>query len=401
MKFSENKTIALLFAAALVLRLGFVLATPAWQSPDEYPHYWVVHKIAAEHRLPASSPVFPAYEAFQPPLYYVVAGALLSPFHTGALRFTPEPAPPPGLLLLMRLLSVAAGLLTLYFSFRMMQRLTGPTPADRIAGIAFLSFLPTFAGLTATVNNDAFTVLLASVSLFVLVRPAVDARTAFCSGLWAGAALLTKLSALILLPVILFHLYQRQRAARPRQPRLYLAAGAGWAAGALLLTARNVLQYGSVLALNPGVGRAIDVSPGHLVWALRNLNWSFWLAFGRTYQITLPPAVYLFTVLPLLAAAGFGWLRLRRTHRDLLHLLLFAILGASVLSLGYTLLYPPGTMTSWGKNLYPVLPLAAVFFANGWNGVSRKISFAALVLMAAGCGWALLTLRHLLPPPLP
>ncbi len=170
----------------------------------------------------------------------------------------------------------------------------------------------------------------------------------------------------------------------------------GIAVGVGALVLRDFLVYGRPLVLTPGVERGFAVSGGQLVWALRNLGWSFWLAFGRTYEIHLSPVLYVPVAGMLTAAALAGWWRFRGTPavRSAALLIVVPTALAVIASLVFTLSYPPGTQTSWGKNLYPLLPLCAAFAGFGWTRVfprwPRFVSGLAIAVLLAGSAWGLI-----------
>ena len=387
--------IPLIFLSALIIRLCFAILTPAWQSADEYPHYWVIEKIASTHALPESTPEFPSYEAFQPPLYYIIA-AFVAELYPEKLTFSSTPASPPALLIMLRLLSVIAGVFILYFSYLIFKNIPDLKFKDILLSLLFLSFLPTFVGVTSTVNNDTFAILFSTISLYYLTQKKWDVNIAFMSGLWAGIAILTKLTSVVLVPVIAFRIITCSRGKINRMIKWGAASFLAWSIGAVILIIRNIIQYGSLPAVNPGVQTHFSISGGHFIWALRNLFWSFWMAFGRIYQVIPNPIVYLVIALPLTILAIAGWFRIYKDHDALLQLIAVAVFFSILSSLFYTFSYLPGTMTSWGKNLYPVLPFFAIFFVAGWNSVSKRfpssLSISAVLMMLIGSVWALFQL---------
>jgi hypothetical protein len=124
------------------------------------------------------------------------------------------------------------------------------------------------------------------------------------------------------------------------------------------------------------------------------LMWSFWLAFGRTYNIVLTPYLYILILVPLLFLAGFGIIKYFKNHSQVTIFLITSILISIFSSLYYTFSYPPGTTTSWGKNLYTVLPLIAILLTVGWNSAIPKLKKwivnMVTILMFLGCFWVLL-----------
>ncbi len=388
--FNPPNTFCLILAAGLLLRLLFLLSTPAWQSPDEYAHYWVSEQIATTGRLPLSKPNDLSYEAYQPPLHYVVAAGLLL-FPHEPMAFSATPHKPDALLLALRMISLTCSAGVIFFSYRLFKNLAWLSPNETLLCTAFIAFLPTFVGVSSSVNNDSLTIFLATLSLFFLFRNELHDRDAWFSGLAAGLALLTKLTALIMLPSIFIWITIRcPKYYRARKTALFLLS---WSIGLITLLAVNWQQYRTLVAVTPGVDRGCYISLPQCLWALRNLAWSFWLAFGRTYQVTAPVALYLVTVLPAMVIAAIGWRRMRKVQPGLFILTIVSLLLGTGASLWFTLSYPPGTQTSWGKNLYPLLPLTAVFMILGnKNAFTRPRNPAPVILIAlmlCGClyGW--------------
>jgi len=365
-----------------------MFSTPAWQSPDEYAHYWVAEQIATTGDLPMSQPNDFSYEAYQPPLYYLVAaGVLLLPHDP--MAFSTSPHPPSGMLLLLRLVSVACGVGILIFSKKLFTNLKWLNHSEILSCTAFVAFLPTFVGLTSTVNNDSPAILLATISLHFMLGNPISNKEAWLAGLSAGLALLCKLNAVLVLPVIGLYLLIYKR--KDKLIRISLLFISGFAVGASVLLLRNWQQYHTLLALTPGVERGFYFSWTHLLLSLRNLAWSFWLAYGRTYQISAPAIVYFVTALPVMAAAGFGWLRIVRAQRALFWFITLPLLIGVLISLSFTLSYPPGLQTSWGKNLYPLLALLAIFFVLGIKNVLPKkqnlVHGFLIGWLLCGCAW--------------
>lgn len=394
----EKGIVFLVILSAFLLRIIFMLEIPAWQSPDEYPHYWVIEKIANDNSLPDTDPDFPAYEAFQPPLYYIFASVIVK-MSREEIAFSLDYTKPPMLLIAIRFLSVIAGVLVLIFLYLLVNEIPELNRYDRIASVAFAAFLPTFVGVTATVNNDAFAILFSTISLFYILKPVWNNKMALKAGFWAALALCTKLSTIILLPIIVLRfVFLEKSCIYSRVKWGFLSIGT-WAIGAFIFITRNVIQFDAIIKSDPGYDASFSFSVSFMIWALRNLMWSFWLAFGRVYDIVLYPNVYLIVLIPLFFLAGLGIIRYYRDHANLVLFLSISILISIVSSLYYTFSYPPGTTTSWGKNLYPVLPLIAILFNIGWNSVHRKckgvIMSIVTIFMLLGCFWVLVIVQSL------
>ena len=223
--------------------------------------------------------------------------------------------------------------------------------------------------------------------------------TAVVVGLTFGLAILTKLNAVVIAPLLVYRVATLTDGGHGSRPKLASITLVAALPGIALLFWRNLALYHSLIVVYPGVETNWSFITGHIVWAIRNLIWSFWLAFGRTYQITLPPVVYILTILPLTLGAAVGLARTPAVHRRLIVTGIGTTIFAVVASLIYTFSYPPGEMTSWGKNLYPVLPVIALLLALGWRYLTPRPSSlvprVAITLLIIGDLWALLKLMEL------
>jgi hypothetical protein len=380
---------------ALLLRMAFVLGTPAWQSPDEYPHYWIAEQIALRGDYPRPVPLFPAYESFQPPLYYGMLAGVVGLSH-GELTFTEVPAPPPRVLIIARIPSVIFGVLTLLVAYAFLRRIPELDSFVRLSTVGFLALLPSFVGVTSTVTNDSLVVLLSSISLLYALREPVNDRSAIVSGIWGGLALLVKMTAIILVPVIVVHMLRMARWKLGPSVRPIVLTCLGWLVGGAALVVWNVFQHGHAVTLNPVMTSTFHLSVPQLLNAVRNLTWSFWLAFGRTYDVHLGPAAYAITALPVMLLAVVGWRRVPAALRALGVLSLIAVIVGIAGALFFVLTTPPEFGTSWGKYVYPLLLIIAPSVIIGLSAVShtwgRAIIGATLLILAAGCFWGLLQL---------
>lgn len=427
---------------AVAIRLTLALTTPAWQNADEYPHYWVAEQIARDGRLPLSEPVHPRYEAFQAPLHYLALATLkwaLWPETTP--RFTYEPSPLFMELAVYRLFTVLLGLLVLAAAWRALSSpASGLDRWQALGALTFLALLPTFAGVSSAVNNDAAVILCSTLAL----AAALDGRMR-STGTWLALAVLSKVNAVFLAaPIALLEAIRWADQARGGGVagwdarllwrRLWPVA-TGLAVAAAILAARNLWLYDELQGVNPGAPRDFRLDPAVAAWALRNLFWSFWYAFGRLYEQQLPVTGYLALAASLALLTGRGaWVRWRAhvagageggdsgnagnarvaasppvagaagregedsgnagaagggpwpawigwLARHPLQTLFLAGVPVYVLaSLVYTLSYPFGTMTSWGKNLYPLLlPIAGTL---AWVVAADRTGRR---LFAAGC----------------
>jgi hypothetical protein len=391
------RPLSALLVGAFVLRVVFVFVTPAWQSPDEFPHYWVASSIALGHGYPAGSQEFPGYEAYQAPLYYGLLAGVMIVSGLPPLEYSEEPEGPPLSLVILRLLSVVLGISAVGATWSVGRAMFPDVPTVPFFAAAFTTVLPTFVGLSASLNNDVLVVSLSSLFLVVILRPYSrwSGKSCLVAGFLAGAAIATKLTGVLLLLVLGYRLLEVRAGSRARVWRSVPMLLPGLVLGVGALVMRNLLVYGAPLVITPGAEMGLTMTVSQFLRALRNIGWSFWLAFGRTYEIHLPPLAYVLLAGFLTGAALFGWWRCRKDPAVKSNAaLMAAVLCLGVIaSLGFTLSYPAGMQTSWGKNLYPLLPLFAVFAGFGWTAAfprhPRVTPWLAVGLLVSGSMWGI------------
>ena len=370
-------------------------------APDEAAHVLYARKLAAG-RLPtkessASEPK--GYEWHQPPLYYGLA-ALLLPLGEKAMRSA----------------SILCGLIGLLLIYRAARLLLPDEPIYALNAVGFSALLPTHIAITSTVNNDALLEVCFGwvlLLLFESLRSGFTLWRAGWLGLALGTALLTKATALLLLPIALLALLLFRRAGEtPRS----LLRGTGWTLTVMLAVCgwwliRNGLLYGEPLPLRAfqesftGTAQAGDMAAQLGGWSGYFLlvgQWtfqSFWAVYGtmqdaeRGIPRFLEPRLYLLAgLLTLLSCLGLAVAHFRsktdlnQTQRAMLWLL-FATLGLVALSFfGFLLRY----FQTQGRYLYPAMLPLSLLFALGWRyALPRRYAPLAsgllMALLAALC----------------
>ena len=138
------------------------------------------------------------WEMYQPPLYYVVAAAAL-----GVSGADPGELSGKGVL---RAVSLAAGLAQLAFIFASLRLLFPSRPRAWLAGGLIAAFVPVHLYLYQYATNEALAATLASAAVYlglrVLREDRPSPRLLALLGLALGAALLTKLTALLVAPAL-------------------------------------------------------------------------------------------------------------------------------------------------------------------------------------------------------
>lgn len=369
-------------ALYLVLALIHAKSTPTGltglqNAPDEQAHVEYVQTLL-KGTLPTqaraeSSPT--GYEWHQPPLYYLLS----APFYAVGGVFGG------------RLFSVACGVLCILLVFSAGRRLFPQEPMVATMAAGFVAFLPTHIAVSSTMNNDTLLeVCFGGVLLFLLrsVLEGLDFRRNLAMGVVLGLACLTKVSALLLIPVIGFGLFLARGSGATGK-----AIGQAMATilGVALVVCgwwyvRNGLLYGEFIPLKAfsrafaGTAQARDFVAqvgwgGYATWVGQWSFQSFWAVFGtvksaeKGMPLFLPEAVYLVPVVWTICV-GVGITRLH-FQRDKLFspqqigairilLVVFGLVLASFC--GFLLQY----FQTQGRYLYPALMPIALVGALGW-----------------------------------
>jgi len=219
---NRNTTLGFLIAivvAHIVIAFGFASITPYRQAgallglgkptkvidigaPDERQHVnYVIHLLAGKG-FPIFDPNDPnlgeTYQSHQPPAFYVTAMAWSK--LTGASDLTKHDDG-----IKLRFLNVLMGAGTVlgvfclaFWAFRKEE--------VALAAAAFAGFLPMFCALAGAISNDPMLILLCTWVLALTVKSLRDGwfwKQTLLIGLLTGLALLTKTTALALVPILL------------------------------------------------------------------------------------------------------------------------------------------------------------------------------------------------------
>ena len=429
LKTQNSKLLVLLLAAFVVLAALYSALVPLGEGPDEPGHAAYAFFLAREARLPDQRAGEVPGEGHQPPLAYALAAPLAGWLpraermldQPGNARFTwaggsernavahgsREFWPWRGATLawhLMRLVSVLCGAATVALTYAAARALLDERRATNdeaasfvprhsslvpLAAAALVAFNPQFLFTSALVTNDALLAALSAAVLWLALRQRAAGGLfgyALAMGALLGLALLTKQSALLLVPIGVGAVLGRGwRAGAGR----LLGALAGCAAAALLASGwwfvRNLRLYGDPFGLalfqSEFTTQAFDTrSLAAWLGALAQLHDSFWARFG---WMNVPAPGWVIACFALLeAAALLGWARLladsRRPTTDgraspqrikqwsavggvWAVLLLPALALAWALSFALT----AGLVAWQGRLIFPALPAIAILLALG------------------------------------
>lgn len=429
----------------LCLSLAYGLANPPFEANDELAHYLYVRRLITQRRLPVQQiPAGQAYQNHHPPLYYLL-GALVSfgvddgdlgtiiergnPFwgydpwavgrdNKNQYLYGPfERFPGSGTvrrLRMVRFLSGLVGLGTVLATYGAAREVFPSQRAMALGALAFVAFHPMFLYLSGAINNDnliTFWGACATWALMRLLRRGFSWPRSLALGVILGLALITKITAIFLLPVVglgLLVAAWRRRAWREVWP-MGLAIGlsvlllAGW------WFARNYLVYGDLtgmkilLASIQGITYARRPSLWRGFQALVRFRKSFWACFGWN-TIPIPYGIYrALDGVVLLALGGDlllmyqSWRRgddIRFCQLGMLALFvgLFVFAWAYYMTLSYT--------SGYGRYTFPALGAMSILLFRGLAQYfpRRRVSVLAAVGNLGMVGFSLLCLTCYLIP---
>lgn len=300
----------------LTLLIGgaFVVAQPLWSPVDELGHYGYVEQLAEQHSMPVlgqtlmpepvlaiihgASPkgyyVDPKtqglygfnYEAFQPPLYYILATPLFA--------IVPDYVEKAYAL---RAFDLVLLLLTAGLGFRLCADLLGRRWRFGYVMLLAVLILPGLVVRSVAISNAALALPISMAFLIVALRAvsAPSRRRVFLAGLLLGAGLLTELQLAALAPLFLmvvWRLWRRQQTWADRGAVLGLTAiPAGILAPWLIF---NLVHFHSLTAQavvlqmqNP------IINPAHAHYSVRILPD---LTINFLWDVLLPQEWYAFTI---------------------------------------------------------------------------------------------------------
>jgi 4-amino-4-deoxy-L-arabinose transferase-like glycosyltransferase len=334
----------LILATYLFFALLYSFVTPLLEASDELWHYPMVQYIATNgFGLPVQQAGLETawrQEGSQPPLYYMLAAALtfwidtsdlpqiryINPhadigvvvpdrnvnmtIHTEARRTVFSGAALA--IYLSRWLSVVLGALTVWLTYLLGRELFPDREGVALLAMALTAFNPMFLFISASVNNDNLSTLLATALLLCIARllkrnDAPPLRDLILIGVLGGAGMLAKFNIGFLLPIIAAVL--ALNAYRIRSWRAFLIGAAITGGLTILIGAwwyiRNWQLYGDPTGLNVFldiVGRRGIPANAAQLWAERHtFLMSYWGFFGG---VNVPFAEFIYTIFNGVAAIG-------------------------------------------------------------------------------------------------
>jgi len=372
--------LVLTLIAYAVLAFGYVTLTPIWQNPDEPAHYNYVAFVAQTGGLPELKPGdwdsalldrlkngrleasdsigAIRYEAWQPPLSYLVSAPLFRVL---------SGADPATLVYALRAFDALLGALTLVVAF-LAAREVLPGHTATAVPLAMVS-VPMFTAVSAAVSADPLANLISAAVLLVLVwrvrSDLSDDRWPIGTGALIGLGLLTKLALGIFVPLALLVIMVRS-ARRVRESLLLLGT-----TSLVLLPwlVHQVTTYGwsDPLATTRHAQVVLDqkrfqgLSPDFVGGFLTTTFHSFWAQFGWMAVVAPDRLYWIWGVITLVALAGLVKKR-RQLGKHTWQLVLLTLGAAAVGYVGYNLAYEQFQ----GRYLFTALVPVVILLVGGW-----------------------------------
>ncbi len=163
---------------------------------DRDGHLQYIDYILQQQSLPLADA---GWQMYQPPLFYVLSALLIAPFGWAASA--------DGALLLLRGFAALIGLAHAGLIFLCLREIFPGKKSAQLFGAVLAAFLPASLYLSHHVTNENLSALLVTAAFWCLLRlgrPGASVlRWSVLAGLALGLAMLTKFSALLVIPVLL------------------------------------------------------------------------------------------------------------------------------------------------------------------------------------------------------
>ncbi len=448
---ADRVLLALVLAARLALGLAYTVSVPIWEADNEDGHFAYARYIAKHGRLlqPGDPEAEAIFQKFQPPLYYALTAIVLAGFDLGAAfpapernpfiqdgmganyalhpkQLTPAEAALWNAVHAARALGVVISTLAVAVVQRAFRRLWPGRPGRAWAATLLVAFWPQFLFTGSMVTNDVLVTALGLVVFYLAVRlmqAGFRLRLALLLGLALGAAILSKINALGLVPMAGLALLLSWRAAprgaaRPAGRRRIGAAVLGLAAvtvgavgilSSLTFVTAQVFQartFQDFVLLAPGLGSGGQASIA--IEAPRFVFRTFLASYGWGNLETDPWVYDVWLIAALAGLAGLSvWLVRRPGWAAFKPVALAGTALLSLIGLAVALAISQQNVYVPGRYLLLILPSVAVLLLTGWEALTparwRRHAWKAPALALILLGWVIpfYTLMPVYAPPQP
>jgi hypothetical protein len=421
---TAGRWLILLVAAHALFGLLYIRTTPIFEASDEGAHYGVIQWLVRGNGLPVQNlaqpkqPTIYHQEGSQPPLYYFLSAALTFWMPTADYEFVSQPNPrsqvgyvganhnvnlyrpqPPSAsgetaraVTVIRLFSLVLSCLTLWLTFQLAHQVFHNSISALLA-VALVAFNPMVLFINSAINNDNLVMVLSTATLLSVVNIAHSAKPLskwklIELGFLLGLAALTKISGLVLWPLValgLFYCELRRRKITlsfqnwPAVSALVfpLAASLLVVYGVALVVCgwwyiRNIFLYGEILGLNTmvAVAGSRSVSLLDLLPEWYGFYMSFWGIFGAFTIIVAPWVQWFFHAFTGLALASLALALWRsRAKFSFIHFLLITFVALTLIGVIRWTLQTPA---SQGRLLFGAIAPISMGLAAGWLALLGK-----------------------------
>ena len=228
MSATQNRNGIIIAGLFIVLGLGFSYYTPLWCPPDEDRHFAYCEYIAQNHTLPhldANDAGFRIGQATHPPLYYLIGSffckadkelilqkvsinegpgyAIITP---PATRDDPSYEVKARSAYRLRMVSLVFSGFTIFLTFLLILNIFPGETTVASTGALLVATNPQLLHVSASVSNEPLNIMLATLYIFILInylKAPFERSWQILAGMVLGLCLLTKLSAIIYVPITL------------------------------------------------------------------------------------------------------------------------------------------------------------------------------------------------------
>lgn len=199
----------LLLAYWVALAAHNIFKLPAYTGFDYPQHIDYIRWIAEKKALPLASD---GWQMFQPPLYYALSALLYSFLQ---LFFSADVS-----LLLLRIIPFSCGMIQVQLSYLALQRLFRDQPGARMAGLFVAGLLPMNLYINQYVGNEPLAAVLTGGAIYCLIYLSTEPESApyvavrgivVLAGVFLGLAILTKMTAILFIPLFCGYLVRELR----------------------------------------------------------------------------------------------------------------------------------------------------------------------------------------------
>lgn len=406
----------------VIFGVAYTISTPIFEANDEIWHFGVVQHIRETGNLPiqqfdGTDTIYQQHGS-QPPLYYGLMAVISSPFSIDDVDDYRQLNPHvrdnepdsfgnknfvlrdesltmfdgTGLaVLVIRVAGLLLGAVTIVAVYEIGKYVAPQRPTVAFVSAALTGLNPMFIFVSASVNNDVLAMAFNAVIVLLMLRTLRDGFNVRYSLIIAGLLALTsitKLTSLVLIPVLIGVGYFTYRKHKDRQGMIFFfstlfiffAVTAGW------WYVRNIQLYGelfgTITMANIAGPRGVTFGPLTLLTEYQQFRMSYWGLFGAM-NIQISPLFYMlvdlitffsiigvvFLLMQLVAISDFAYARYELSN--------ILALSATFMLLWLGVLYwSTLTDASQGRVLFPLISVISPLIAVGFVEVVWWVVFS-------------------------